>query len=190
MDSLPALFLELRLKLNLLLLCIINKILEMFNALPVVLQDLQHHNRKKKQHTLLSAKNCPLMPLTGDWGLGTGDWGLGTGDRGLGTGDWGLGTGDWGLGTGDWGLGTGDWGLGTGDWGLGTGPGPQARLAKSWIESKLSCLCFWVWDGFSTKTSALRCWKPDEQMNSSFAVFKLMQIDGSEIEMKNLTNPG
>ena len=77
--------------------------------------------QEKNQHTLLSAKNCPLMPLTGDWGLGTGDRGLGTGDWGQGTGDWGLGTGDWGLGTGDWGLGTGDWGLGTGDWGLGTG---------------------------------------------------------------------
>ena len=46
----------------------------------------------------------------------------------------------------------------------------------------------WIWDGFSTKMPELQCWKPDER--SWLFYSKPVQIAGSEIEMKNCTNPG
>ena len=50
---------------------------------------------------------------------------------------------------------------------------------------------YWIWNGFSTIRPVLQCWKPDERswLILSF-VQTHVQFAGSEIEMKNVTNPG
>ena len=60
-------------------------------------------------------------------------------------------------------------------------PFPE-RLNSLILDSEDSLpLCFWIWDGFYTKTPALQ-----NQTNApSFSSFELAQFVGSEIEMKN-----